>query len=92
MHSLGNVDESLKDQLLNNFRTADISDEDKLILEYAEKITIAPSKITKDDIDKLREAGFGNQEIHDIAQVASYFNYINRLADGLGIELEEGCE
>ena len=89
MHSLGNVDESLKNQLLNNFRTAEISDIDLVILEFAEKITLEPAKIRKADIDKLHDAGLDKQAVHDIAQVASYFSYVNRLADSLGIELEE---
>jgi uncharacterized peroxidase-related enzyme len=89
LHSLGGIDESLKPELINDFRSADITDEDLAMLEYVEKITLEPAKITNDDIDKLLDTGYDKKGIHDIAQVASYFNYINRLADSLGIEIEE---
>jgi len=89
LHSLGNVDESLKEQLLADFSKADISDLDKLILQYAEKITTAADKITQDYINQLKNSGLTEHAIHDIVQVVSYFNYVNRLADGLGVELEQ---
>lgn len=79
----------MKLELVNDFRSADITDEDLAMLEYVEKITLEPAKITKDDIDNLLDAGFDKQSVHDIAQTASYFNYINRLSDSLGIELEK---
>ena len=88
MRSLGNVDPSLKEQLKENFSTAKISDIDKVILTYVEKLTKEPSTITQDYIDKLKEVSLSEHAIHDIVQVASYFNYVNRLADGLGVELE----
>lgn len=88
MHSLGGVDETLKDQLLNNYRMAEISDEDVRILEFAEKVTTEAHKIKQEDVDALLDFGFDIQAVHDIVQVAAYFNYVNRLADGLGIELE----
>ena len=89
MHALGGVEEGLKTQLINDYKTADITEADKLILEYAEKITKTPASITKADIDKLLANGFDKQGVHDIAQVASYYNYVNRLADSLGVELED---
>ena len=88
MHSLGGIDDSLKEQLVANYKTADITEKDILILGYAEKITTQPASITKDDIAKLADNGFSEEAIHDIAQVVSYFNYVNRMADSLGIELE----
>ena len=89
MHSLGGIDESLKEQLINDYKTADITEADKLILGYVEKITRTPASMTKDDVDKLLNNGFDQQGVHDIAQAASYFNYVNRLADSLGVELED---
>ncbi len=88
MRSLGGVDDALKQQLVTDYRTADITDQDKLILEYAEKITRDAASITQDYIDKLKRHHMPDRMLHDIVQVASYFNYINRLADGLGVELE----
>ena len=88
MRSVGTVAESLKQQLLTDFRQADISDMDKLMLSYVEKITRTPQSISERDIEELRLAGFDDRAIHDIVQVAAYFNYVNRLADGLGVEME----
>ena len=58
------------------------------MLAYAEKLTKKPSSITEQDIIKLREFNFSDRDIFDINQVVAYFNYVNRIADGLGIELE----
>ena len=45
--------------------------------------------MTAADVDGLRALGWSDLEIHDAAQVVAYFNYVNRLADGLGVDLEE---
>ncbi len=55
---------------------------------WAEKLTRTPGAMAEDDVKGLREAGWSDLEIHDAAQVISYFNYINRIADGLGVDLE----
>ena len=83
------VDDDLKESLCSNWRTAPISDLNKLILDYVEKITLTPAAIDAGYIDTLRSRGFDDLILHDIVQVAAYFNYVNRLADGLGVELEE---
>ncbi len=59
------------------------------MLDYAVKLTRDPGGMTADDVEALREAGFGDRAVLDICQVVSYYNYVNRLADGLGVELEE---
>ena len=59
------------------------------MLHYARTLTRDPSAISRFDIDRLRELGFEDWAILDICQVVSYYNYVNRLADGLGVELEE---
>ena len=58
------------------------------MLDYAVKLTRDPGGMTADDVDALRAAGFGNREILDICQIVAYYSYVNRLADGLGVELE----
>lgn len=58
------------------------------MLEYAERLTRAPSSMSAADIAELRRHGFDDRDIHDIVQVAAYFNYINRVADGLGVAPE----
>lgn len=60
------------------------------MLDYAWRLTRDPGGIMPCDIERLRVAGFDDHAILDICQIVSYYNYANRLADGLGVELEEG--
>ena len=62
------------------------------MLDYAIKLTRDPGGMTSADTDALRAAGFGDTAILDICQVTSYYNYVNRLSDGLGVELEDYWE
>lgn len=55
---------------------------------YALKLTHTPSAMTRDDLRPLREAGLDDGAIFELNQVASYFAYVNRVVDGLGVELE----
>ena len=59
------------------------------LCKFAEKLTINPKKIKKNDIESLKTFDFNEIEISEIVQVISYFNYINRVADGLGLEPED---
>jgi NAD(P)H-hydrate epimerase len=59
-------------------------------LAYARKLTFAPADIVEDDLERLREHGLDDRAIVDANQVVSYFNYVNRVADGLGVQLERG--
>lgn len=81
-------DDSLVGQLKDDFRTADLSEADRAMLEYAAKLTLEPWNMDKSDVEKLRETGFSDAAILDICQVAGYYAFVNRLADGLGVELE----
>ena len=56
---------------------------------FAEKLTLQPSTISKLDIENLSSYGLSDREISEIVQIISYFNYINRVADGLGLEPED---
>ena len=62
----------------------------RALVDYALKLTLTPHSITEDDIAPLRGAGLGDAAIHDAAAVAAYFNFVNRIASGLGVELEAG--
>jgi len=57
--------------------------------EYVEKLTIKPWEMIESDVIVLRDAGFSDSAILDINQVTGYYAYVNRLADGLGVELED---
>ncbi len=58
------------------------------MLIYVEKLTLRPWEMVETDVIALREAAFSDAAILDINQVTSYYAYVNRLADGLGVELE----
>ena len=58
------------------------------MLEYADKLTRTPAAIGADDVAALREVGFSDADVLHIAEVTSYYAYVNRIADGLGVDLE----
>ncbi len=69
--------------------TADLDQRQQALARYALKLTLKPHAMTQNDVEKLRKAGLDNRAIHDAAQVIAYFNYVNRIADGLGVDLEQ---
>ena len=62
------------------------------MLEYVTKLTLVPSRVTSDDVDELRGAGFSDRDVLDIAEVTAYYAYANRIADGLGVPVETWVE
>ena len=62
------------------------------MLDYSVKLTERPGDMILDDVDSLRDAGFNDRAILDINQIVAYFAYVNRVADGLGVELEDFWE
>tara|TARA_B100001559_G_scaffold247168_1_gene210392 strand:- start:514 stop:852 length:339 start_codon:yes stop_codon:yes gene_type:complete len=78
--------------LVKNYKQAKLSHQDRAMLDYAVKLTNTPAEIEELDVVLLRETGFSDTAILDICQVTAYYNYVNRLADGLGVELEDGWE
>lgn len=79
----------LVEQLSADFRSAALEPANLAMLDYAAKLTLTPTMITEQDIHKLREAGFDDRAILDIAQITAYYAYVNRIADGLGVSLED---
>lgn len=61
---------------------------DRAMVAYARKLTLAPREVTAADVEGLRAVGFDDAAILTIVQVVGFFNYYNRLADGLGIDPE----
>lgn len=58
------------------------------MLEYVVKLTEAPATIKQADVARLRATGFDDRAIHDICAITAYFAFVNRIADGLGVEME----
>lgn len=81
-------DAVLVEALLVDYRRAPLTVPDRAMLDYAAKLTREPWNMVEADVVALRLAGFGDRAILDINQVAGYFAFVNRLADGLGVELE----
>jgi uncharacterized peroxidase-related enzyme len=71
--------------LKQDYRTAALSPEDRAMLDYADKLTRDPASVSREDVEALRAAGFDDTGILQINLIASWFNYINRVADGLGV-------
>jgi uncharacterized peroxidase-related enzyme len=77
-------DPLLVEQLASNHAYASVEPKERAMLDYAVKLTQSSGTCTEADVDALREAGWSDEEIMDIAQVAAMFNFTNRLASGLG--------
>ena len=75
-------------QIELDYRQADLTAADRQMLDYAAKLTRTPWQMTENDVIALRELGFSDRAVLDIAQVAAYYAYVNRIADGLGLSLE----
>lgn len=72
-----------------DWRGAPLTTADRALCEYAAKLTRHQNAMSAADLDVLRGHGFDDRAIHDATQVVGYFNYITRIADGLGVEPED---
>ena len=82
-------DQKLVDEIAVNWKESGLTEQQKAICYFAEKLTLKPGKIDNSDVQKIKEFGYFDKEISEIVQITSYFNYINRVADGLGLEAED---
>ena len=73
------------DALQNDYTTAPITEPERVMLDYVVKLTKDATKISPEDHKRLRAAGFDDKGILQITLIASWFNYINRVADSLGV-------
>ncbi|HWZ99410.1 MAG TPA: peroxidase [Candidatus Dormibacteraeota bacterium] len=83
------MDEGMVEALQHDYKTAPISEQDRVMLDYVVKLTKDATKCTPEDHEKLRAAGFDDKGILQITMIASWFNYINRMADALGVGRDE---
>lgn len=77
------------EHLVFDYRDCGFDEPDNALCEYAIKLTLCPAEMTQAHIDCLRKHGFTDEQVTVATQVISYFNYINRIADGLGVDSED---
>lgn len=82
-------DDNLLEEIENDWTTAQLSEPRKTMLDFAVKLTNEPKNMEIQDIYKLREVNFSDRDILDIVEVTAYYAYANRLADGLGVAIED---
>ena len=82
------LNQELIDALQRDYTTAPITPQERVMLDYVVKLTKDATKVWKDDHERLRAAGFDDRAILQITLIASWFNYINRVADALGVGQE----
>lgn len=81
-------DDALVAALADDYTEASLSEADHQMLSYADKLTRRPARITQADVTALKQKGFCDAAVLDIAQVAAYYAFVNRIASGLGVEIE----
>lgn len=74
--------------IASNWREAPLKKADLALCAFAEKLTNKPEEMSQSDVAQLHAHGFDDRAVHDATQIIGYFNYINRVADGLGIDDE----
>jgi uncharacterized peroxidase-related enzyme len=79
------LDEKMIAVLKEDYTQAPISDQDRAMLDYVVKLTKDSTKVSPQDHERLRAVGFDDKGILQITLIASWFNYINRVADALGV-------
>jgi uncharacterized peroxidase-related enzyme len=82
------LDKELVEALERDYTTANLTPQERVMVDYVVKLTEDSTKVSKRDHDGLRSAGFEDQAILQITLIASWFNYINRVADALGVGRE----
>ena len=72
----------------DDWALANLDEKDLALLNFARKLNGAPGDIKKEDVDQLRDAGLTDENIFDAVVLVAYFNFMNRIADGLGVQPE----
>ena len=83
-------DEAQVHAIQKDYRGASLSAREMALLDYAVKLTQTPKEITHNDLYRLRSQGFTDEQLVDAVHCIGYFNFINRVLDGLGVDPEPG--
>lgn len=76
------------DAVIADYREAPMEDKLRALIDWCVKLTLTPAKHSEADVKHLRSHGWTDEEISATCFVASYFNFINRVADGLGVDID----
>ncbi len=82
-------DKERVNQAAKDFRKLDLPEKTKAILKYAEKLTLHPDQMNESDVIILRNNGLTDEEILSVVLIINYFNFVNRVANGLGVDFSE---
>jgi uncharacterized protein YciW len=82
------TDDLAVEQIKDDWRKLDLTESEREMLGFCEKLTLSPSAMSREDIDRLRSAGWNDRDILDITQICAYFNYRDRIADALGVQID----
>jgi uncharacterized peroxidase-related enzyme len=77
------------EQIKDDWRQMELTEAEYAMLEFAEKLTLTPSNMREEDVQKLRNVGWTDRDILDIVHVCAYFNFRVRVVDGLGLEVAD---
>ena len=83
-------DPELASHMMHDYRNAELDPQTRAMLDYAMKLTVSPADVHHEDFKRLEEAGLSQQQILSTVLVTCAFNFMTRLADGLGVEPSEG--
>ena len=75
--------------MITDYRSAPLEPRTKALLDWCVQLTRAPASLGEDDLSRLREHDWSDEEISAAGFLCSYFNFINRVAEGLGVDLED---
>lgn len=77
------------DRVIGGWKDAELGTKRDAMLGYVEKLTVRPASVVKGDVKALRDAGFKDEDILAMCEVAGYYAYANRMVDGLGVLVED---
>jgi len=77
-------------QIQDDYTKAEFEPATARLLDFAKKLTLDPRGMSAKDVEALRSSGFSDPDVVDAVQLIGYFNYVNRVIDGLGAEPEPG--
>jgi uncharacterized peroxidase-related enzyme len=82
----------VRDLLQPNATLDSLSRRERALVRYSDILTLRPATVTRADVDALRAEGLDDLAIHDACSIVAYYAFVNRIADGLGVELESNRE